>query len=229
MVAAGRFLELSVPAPDIRASLEFYLRLGFTEIPTNDIRKYHYAAVSDGRMVIGLHGDVLDECALTFVQPDVAGRVQQLADGGVETHFQRIGTDVFHEAGLKGPDGHLIIMIEARTFSRTQFGELPAPIIGRSGTVVLRCNDLERGTVFFEGAGFTQDAESADTRTMIAPGIGIILDENLRSAEPVLRFRASNPDAALNGINAAGIDARIDAGGHLLRAPEGTRILLSDS
>ena len=34
----GRFLEFSVPAPDLAVSLDFYLQLGFTEVRVNDIR-----------------------------------------------------------------------------------------------------------------------------------------------------------------------------------------------
>ena len=67
MSGIGTFLELSVPTDDIQASLEFYQRLGFTELTVNDIRTHYYAVVTDGRIAIGLHAGGFDEPALSFV------------------------------------------------------------------------------------------------------------------------------------------------------------------
>ena len=79
MSSLGQFLELSVPATDLAASLDFYLRLGFSELRVNDIRPGSYAAVTDGQIVIGLHGVGLEEPALTFVRPDLARHARALA------------------------------------------------------------------------------------------------------------------------------------------------------
>lgn len=227
MVTAGRFLELSVPTTEIQESLEFYLRLGFTELPTNDIRTYYYAVVSDGRIVIGLHGDNLDQPALTFVQPDVARRVRELAEAGIEPVLQSLGPDAFNEAGFLAPDGHLLLMIEARTFSQTYLGELPTPLIGQSVAIILRSKDLVRASVFWEAAGFTLDEESDGTCNLIAPGITIRLDENQRFADPLLRFQSADIEKSLEAIDAININSHTTDAGHLINAPEGTRIILS--
>lgn len=224
MVTVGRFLELSVPTTDIRESLEFYLRLGFTEIPTNDIRSHYYAAVSDGRIVIGLHGGHVAEPTLTFVQPNVAQRVQALIDAGTEPLFQRLGGDSFNEAGLAGPDGHMIMMIEARTFSQSDLGSLPASIIGRCSSIVLRSLDLDRSTVFWEAAGFTLDNESVTTRSLIAAGIAVRLDENQRAADPVLHYAQNDFELSRAALDSANIETQHTTEGLLLRTPEGTRI-----
>ena len=51
----GRFLEVSVHAPDILESLAFYERLGFTQAPVGETWSHPYAVVTDGRLFIGLH------------------------------------------------------------------------------------------------------------------------------------------------------------------------------
>ena len=61
MGAFGRFLELSVPTADILRSLAFYRELGFAELTTGDIRRHHYAVVTDGVIPIGLHAGGIDE------------------------------------------------------------------------------------------------------------------------------------------------------------------------
>ena len=57
----GKFLEFSVPTPDIQASLNFYCELGFCELSVRDVRDYHYGVVTDGRIAIGLHAGGLDQ------------------------------------------------------------------------------------------------------------------------------------------------------------------------
>ena len=57
----GRFLELSVATDDIRTSVEFYERLGFTQCVTSDVWPHPYGALTDGRLVIGLHQHRKDE------------------------------------------------------------------------------------------------------------------------------------------------------------------------
>jgi len=229
MVTAGRFLELGVPTTRIRESLEFYLGLGFTEIPTNDIRVSEYAAVSDGSIVIGLHGDRIDVPVLTFVQPDVAGSVQRLADMGIETSFQRLGPDAFNEAGIAGPDGHLLAMIEARTFSQSDLRGFPDTLIGRCTSIVLRSNDVERATVFWEAAGLTREYQSEAGCRLAAPGILLELDEYERSPEPVLKYVPKDFDQVVGSLDTANIDSRPASAGRLIRTPEGTRIVLADA
>ena len=79
-----RFLELSLPTPDIGASLDFYRCLGFTELNTSDIRPYPYVVLTDGRIAIGLHGDQLPVPALSFVQSGAATWARQLEAAGFE-------------------------------------------------------------------------------------------------------------------------------------------------
>ena len=51
----GHFHELTLPTPDIRRSVEFYERLGFTQALTGDVWLHPYGVLTDGRIVVGLH------------------------------------------------------------------------------------------------------------------------------------------------------------------------------
>ena len=51
----GRFLEYSIATPDIRASLEFYAKLGFSQAEVGEAWPHPYAVVTDGRICLGLH------------------------------------------------------------------------------------------------------------------------------------------------------------------------------
>src|SRR5882672_3074097 len=50
----GRFLEISLNTSDIAASVQFYERLGFTQLTTGDTWPHPYGVLSDGRLGIAL-------------------------------------------------------------------------------------------------------------------------------------------------------------------------------
>ena len=61
----GRFLEVSVHAPEILESLAFYEQLGFTQATVGETWSHPYAVVTDGRLFIGLHAYEFASPALT--------------------------------------------------------------------------------------------------------------------------------------------------------------------
>ena len=67
----GRFLEFSLAAPDVQASLDFYLSLGFSSAEVGDAWPHPYAVVTDGRICLGLHQEPIPAPSLTFVKPDL--------------------------------------------------------------------------------------------------------------------------------------------------------------
>ncbi len=226
MGAFGKFLEVSVPADDVLRSLAFYRALGFSELTTGDIRTWHYAVVTDGRIAIGLHGGGIEEPALAFVRPNLARQVRALEAAGHDFEFQRLGAEEFNEAALRSPDGHLILMMEARTFSPGDAGQEPQPLIGQCTEVTLTCSDLAVTRNFFEGAGFlpVEEGES-DIVRLHTPGITLALSESGRS-DMTLRFAVGNAKRMLRALGEK--DLRVTRGpeGHVLRAPEGTRLVI---
>lgn len=195
MAGHWRFLELSLPTPDIAASLDFYRCLGFSELTTTDARTYPYAVVTDGRIAIGLHADELPGPALSFVQANAANWARQLEAAGFELERQRLGIDDFHEFTLAGPSGHRVIVIEAATFSPLQVQAAPAPLTGPSVHIELGCSDLAEGEDFWRIAGLESgDDEDSDERRdvleLAAPAVRLHLVRG-GGATPSLHFRSA--------------------------------------
>lgn len=226
MTQFGNFFELSIPTRDILQSLAFYRALGFTEIPTGDVRRHHYAVITDGQIAIGLHGGGIEEPALAFVRPDLAQHVRSLAETGHEFEFQRLGSEEFNEAALRSPDGHLILMMEARTFSPSEEEDVAAPIIGRCMEVVMSSGNLPVTLEFFENAGFlATDEGEPDHAWLNTPGLTLALTTVARAAGPVLRFAAPDTGQLIRQLEQDFRVTRV-AGGFSLSAPEGTQLLI---
>ena len=119
----GRFLEISVHAPDVLASINFYESLGFSQASTGEAWSYPYAVVTDGRLSIGLHQRELQQSPLlSFVLPDLYAHLDALEGIGIEILDRRLGSDVFNEATFATPGGQLVRLLEARTFSPSDRG-----------------------------------------------------------------------------------------------------------
>ncbi|NND37364.1 MAG: hypothetical protein HKN81_09550 [Gammaproteobacteria bacterium] len=229
MPASGQFFELSVPTEDIQESLDFYLLLGFTEIPVNDIRDHYYAAVTDGRVAIGLHTAGYEEVALSFVWPNVARQVREYEDAGYAFTFVELGIDEFHEAELPSPDGHALRITEARTFSRSSFAGADAMKIGRITEISLRCDDLRVAAAFWQVAGLDAEEDPDDDdhfMTLSAPGIVVGLRDDLRWQDPLLRFRSEDLQETLAALDRAGVKHKPCDDGRIILTPEGVRLLV---
>ncbi len=226
MGSFGKFLEISLPSGDVLRSLNFYRELGFSELPTGDIRPWHYAVVTDGSIHIGLHGGGLEEPALCFVRPNLARQVQVLEAAGHVFESCRLGTEEFHEATLRSPDGHLVQMIEARTFSTGTALAGPASLIGRCTEVSLACVDVAASSSFYEAAGFLEAGSDEEVVRLNTPGITLALHASARPGGVALRFRAADPGAIARSLAARQISVTRDRSGPALRAPEGTRLAI---
>ena len=227
MTSLGHFLEFSVPAPDLGASLDFYLSLGFSEVRVNDIRSRGYTAVTDGQIVIGLHGLGLDEPALTFVKPDVARHARAMVDTGTALDFQRLDSDQFNEVGLRTPDGLLIQMLEAPTFSVSD-DEVAAPVIGRCTELTLSCGEVGETQTFFELAGFLgTEVDDDESVLLTAPGLSLALRPAGSRSGVSLCFEPGGDWRSQ--FDARGFSLRPSGQNQVLVAPEGTRLVLVTS
>ena len=157
----GRFLEVSIHAPDILESLAFYERLGFTQASVGETWSHPYGVVTDGRLAIGLHKYEFPSPSLTFVQPDLMRRLDSIEALGIDLAFRRVGADVFNEAGFTDPDGQMVAMLEARTFSPPQRTARDTSKLGWFEEFALPVRDLAASGEFWERLGFVA-AEQAD-------------------------------------------------------------------
>jgi hypothetical protein len=230
----GRFLEISVHAPDVRASLEFYESLGFVQAPVGEAWPYPYAVVTDGRIFLGLHGAVIRSPALTFVLPDLARGLEKLRAHGIDFDQERIGNDIFNQATFTEPAGVCVNVLEARTFSPAEdtalttcgyFVELGIPV--RTTDASIR---------FWEPLGFVAMEEELRpfARTALTSdrlNLGLYRTRTFR--QPLLTFEDNDMRERLTRLRERGFtllddmpDSLDDSTNAILEAPEGTRLLL---
>src|SRR5580698_9229028 len=80
----GRFLELGIATTDIAGSVQFYERLGFSQLITGDAWPHRYGVLTDGRAYLGLHERTMPSPALTFVLPQLASSQARLRAANFE-------------------------------------------------------------------------------------------------------------------------------------------------
>jgi catechol 2,3-dioxygenase-like lactoylglutathione lyase family enzyme len=231
----GRFLELSLPTPDVRASLEFYLKLGFAQAEVGEAWPHAYAVVTDGRICLGLHEAGAAELSLTFVKPGLLRHLPALEALGVEFESRRLGNDVFNEVGWQDPAGHRIRLVEARTFSPAATLATADSACGYFLEVALPEAGLEAAKEFWERFGFV-GMDDSDKRLphvcCTSDSIDIGLHDPARIGRPSLLFDAQQPEQCIatlagRGIEASQVPASLrDTGARLIVAPEGTPILI---
>ncbi len=232
----GRFLEYSVPTDDIRASVEFYEGLGFSQAQTRDVWPHPYGVLTDGRIVLGLHQDPGREASLTFVQQDVARRAAELERSGIEIAYRRTGVEAFHEIGIVDPSGQHITVLEARTYSPPPRSSASTSLCGYFTELSLPAADFEAARRFWEPLGFvaTGEVEEPYPRlTLTSDHLNLAFHRPRTLASPALVFADPDMAARIGRLRDLGVEPRrklpagLDrAGNTLIEAPEGTLLLL---
>jgi catechol 2,3-dioxygenase-like lactoylglutathione lyase family enzyme len=235
----GRFLEISVHAPDILESLAFYERLGFTQAQVGETWAHPYAVVTDGRLFIGLHQYEFPSPSLTYVQPDLMHHLERLEQLGIELAFRRVGTDVFNEAGFTDPNRQMVALLEARTYSPPGRGSHQTSRLGWFEEFALPVRDLRASADFWEKLGFVPVEEGDHP----FPRIGLTSDTlNLALVrtnaleQPALVFAETDMADRIQRLRESGAEfsphlpRMLDPDANaLLEAPEGTLLLLTTS
>lgn len=232
----GRFLEYSIPTADIRGSLDFYLKLGFSQAEVGETWPHPYAVVTDGRIHLGLHRLPEAEPILTFVKPDLLRHLAALEQLGVQFESRRLGNDVFNELGWLDPSGHRVRMVEARTFSPTKRIAAETSLCGYFAEIALPCAGLQESKEYWERFGFVGMDELEAPLPHVSctsDSIDVGLYEAALLPLPTLVFEAGDIRSTLKQLADAGVSPSTQPprplraiSAALLTAPEGTSILL---
>jgi hypothetical protein len=230
----GRFLEFSVVTPDIMESLNFYKQLGFQELEGGDVWQHKYVVVSDGELCIGLHDRDLQSPALTFVHQEIAKEARSMTDHGFDFAYLKIADDSFNELGFMDRDGHLITMIEARTFSKPD-EDLNNSLCGRWFEVTLPVKDTLRAGRFWAPLApeLLQMREEPTTHMRFnAAGMSLGLSESIALDGPSLCFRCEDREAVWISLAKNGFTHKefpgFEGAFMSVTAPEGTTLYLFD-
>jgi catechol 2,3-dioxygenase-like lactoylglutathione lyase family enzyme len=221
----GDFLEFSLSTPDILASLEFYRKLGFVEAPAREAWRHPYTVVTDGRLYLGLHKRELASPALSFVLPELRTHLPDLESLGLQFEFCNIELHRFNEVGFLDPDGGLVALLEARTYS-----PLHAPVETLCGYFLeyrLPVRDVETTLKFWEGLGLiATPAEDGQPAQVTWGGINISLEDFAPRARPALVFSSTDLEEAEALCEMRGLPIQKDMRGLRVTTPEGLSLLL---
>jgi len=223
----GDFLEISLSTRDILASVEFYRKLGFSEAPVGASWKHPYTVMTDGRLYIGLHRREAASPALSFVLPDLMRRMADFEALGIEFAVSNIELHHFNELGFTDPDGRMITLLEARTYSPVHDAHLPPTLCGYFLEYRLPVRDRAASMRFWESLGLIveQDEDSGYAQASWS-GINIGLAESARRRTPELVFAHSALDEIEPLLELRGFTIQNDADGLRLPTPEGITLLL---
>lgn len=234
----GRFLEISVQAPQVLDSLAFYERLGFTQVTTGEAWPYPYAVVTDGRLAIGLHQHELPQSPLlAFVLPDLGRQLESIEAAGVVVVDRRLGSDVFNEASFEAPGGQLVRLLEARTFSPAPRAPGDLTKLGWFEEVALPVADAAASSHAWEPLGFVPAEEGAEPYPHVgltSDTLNVALVDRGTLTRPVLTYTDADMATRIGSLGEAGFQFTRQLPGNLdparnalLVAPEGTQFLLA--
>jgi hypothetical protein len=230
----GRFLEISCHAPDVLNSLGFYESLGLSQATTGDIWRHPYAVVTDGHIAVGLHAYDFASPALTWIRPDLTLYAQQIEATGVALEFFKTGEEHFNELGFLDPDGQMITLLEARTFSAPSTPP-PPPMIGFFQEYRYPVRRIGDAITFWEPKGFvaTEVVRDAPCRAALTSnGIDLCVFESNQRPPASLVFAAVDLDATHSALAERDLrparihDDVLGVPALALSAPEGTPILV---
>ena len=234
MSVLGRFLEFSVRTPEILESLHFYKTLGFAELEIGDMFSHKYTVVSDGELSIGLHDREFDAPAITFVQPDLAKHARSMADHGFDFKFMQLGEDAFNQIGFPDRDGHMVTMLEARTFTGGDEFDNDS-LCGTWFELSLPARDAVRSARFWAAVAPNLLRMREDPTTHMrfdAGGIALGLSESIALKSPSLCFVCHDKDALTALIAKHDLPHERFPGFEgaflVLEAPEGTNLFVFD-
>ena len=223
----GDFLEVSLSTPDILASVEFYRKLGFSEAPAGDSWKHPYTVMTDGRLYLGLHKREAPSPALSFVLPELARRMGGFEALGIEFAVSNIELHRFNELGFLDPDGQMVTLLEARTYSPVHDAHLPPTMCGYFLEYRLPVRDRAASMRFWESLGLiVEPGEDPAYAQASWGGINLGLSQSTRRRTPELVFDQPALDEIEPLLELRGLTIQNDTDGLRLPTPEGITLLL---
>ena len=215
----GNFLEFGLAGQPVAEAFEFYRSMGFQPVAVGDILEHPYAVVSDGDVCIGLHEWEREGPVLTFVRPDLSDYVRALRRQRIELEFAHLATDEFNELGFRDPNGQLVTLLEARTFSPGSWLDHERSVCGRFLEFSLATRSAGESRDFWAPLGMEVVEEGEDPHHWIRlQGRGLTVGFHESSTfVSGLTFAADDVAARIAYMKAKGVE--LTAGSPLRRAP----------
>jgi catechol 2,3-dioxygenase-like lactoylglutathione lyase family enzyme len=223
----GEFLEIALTTPDILASVEFYRKLGFSEAPVGGARRHPYTVMTDGRLYLGLHKREAVSPALCFVLPDLSRHLPALETLGIAFEFCNIGLDQFNELGFADPDGGMVTLVEARTYSPVHAAHVEPSHCGYFLEYRRPARDPGVSARFWESLGLiVTPAEAGGYAQAAWGGINLGFPKSVRGMRPALIFENGKLGETAALLEMRGLSTWEEDGVLGLETPEGLELIL---
>jgi catechol 2,3-dioxygenase-like lactoylglutathione lyase family enzyme len=232
----GRFLEIGVATRDITASVQFYERLGFSQLLTSDAWPHRYGVLSDARLYLGLHERDMPSPAVTFVLPDLVRSLARLRSQHVEPETLALGDDSLHQVWLRDPAANPAVLLEARTYSPAPPGVAVQSLCGYFSHLSLPQVDFGAAREYWERAGFValgEEDEPLPHLPLTSDHLDLAFHQRRTFDAPMLVFECADIVSTLTRLQELGIELSkdlprgLDRKRHgLIESPEGTALLL---
>jgi hypothetical protein len=167
------------------------------------------------------------------VLPGIAAFAPTLTAAGIKLQFVKTGYEEFNELGYLDPDGQMLTVLEARTYSPS--GEVPKPACGFFSEYRYPVRDLDTSVMFWEQQGFVATGRQEDPQPQVSltsDGIDLSLFIASRREKPTLVFEAVDLEQAEDELRAARL-APVASDDHVrgvpaltIAAPEDTPIVI---
>jgi catechol 2,3-dioxygenase-like lactoylglutathione lyase family enzyme len=234
----GRFHELSVGTDDVRACVEFYERLGFTQAATSDALTHPYGVLSDGRLYIGVHQRRMASPTVTFVRAGLRDALPEFAAAGIELSASHLGEEEFNDLAFSDPFGQTLAVLEARTYSPVARRHGEVSLCGEFTQLSLPAADFATAQAFWEPLGFVAMEELQQPYRhlpLVSDALDLAFHAPGMLAQPLLVFSGADMAARLARLRELGLALEppprglASAANALLYAPDGTALLLLQS
>ena len=242
----GDISGLTINCPDLEASLEFYQKLGFTELFRGDF-PFKLIEITDGQIQIMLRQSPTLYFALTYYPRNIEAVVEELESAGIEFWEKtNTETDYLRRYITTTPDGlnvSFVMYVDA-------FSQPPGPTmltmpqgdyfdpekyvnktIGLFGEIAHPVLDLDASILFWKKLGFATLSKFASPYpwAIISDGLNSVgLHQTTDFDYPAITYFAVDMAERIEKLKAAGITDLTEksSGNVVLLTPEGQHINL---
>lgn len=231
-----RFLEYSIPCENVLHNLEFFQQLGFTALPTNDIRNYPYAVVTDGRCFIGLHEknyfeSISQNPRISFVNENIAPIVSHLHDNDMSVLHSQLDEDEFQQTVFKSPHQTVVNVLAARSFSLPPKESYKDSVLGYFRGIVLPTSKLDKASEFWGNLGqLVMPTNNEKSMAVSSNRLNMLLVEDDNHDASGFIFEHPEPEQLFSHFSRYGITLEVSEQSlvldseYLLKAPNGMRL-----
>ena len=147
---------------------------------------------------------------MTFVRSNLTDYRRALRRHRIDFEFTKLADDEFNEIGFRDPNGQLIVLIEAQTFSSGAWEDQRSSVCGRFIEYSLMTRSKQKTAEFWQALGFITVGEGLTPHPwirLIGYGLSIGFHETSYFA-PGPSFATANIEPRLDYLQAKGFKAQ---------------------